>query len=320
MKKIKAISLLSGGLDSTLAIKVLQKAGIDVVAITFVTPFFGAKKARVAAEKVGAILIEKDITEEHLKMVKDPAHGYGKNMNPCIDCHGLMLKVTKQIMKKEKAKFVATGEILGQRPMSQNKDALRTVEKISGLENMIVRPMCGQLLPTTIPEEKSWIKKSDLLDIRGRSRKIQMKMAEEMGIKDYPSPAGGCLLTDPEFSIRLKELFGKWPESGQADIELLKHGRHFWEQDLKIIIGRDKEDCDEILKLADNKDILLELEGMPGPISLIRGEEPQDALNKAAELVKQHSTKACDKERVVVKWALKEDFQKGLCQKIELTV
>ena len=280
--KTKAISLLSGGLDSMLAAKLLQQKGIEVIGITFTTPFFGAQKAQEAAKQLGIRLIIKDITKLHLKMLKNPEHGYGKNMNPCIDCHGLMFKIAKQVMKKEKAQLVATGEVLGQRPMSQNEQALKTVEKIAGLEGQIVRPL-GEI------------------GITGRSRKKQMELAKKFNIKEYPSPAGGCVLTDPGYSEKLELLFEKWPKFNANDAEIIKYGRVSWSGSNLIVIGRDEQECNQIKKLAEKKDIILELKDIPGPVGLVRGKENSTAIEQVAGLIKHYSTKARKLDRVEVK-------------------
>jgi len=301
-KKIKVLSLFSGGLDSQLAIKVLQKAGFDVTAITFTTPFFGADKAEKAAKHLGVKLIVKDITKEHLKMMKAPAHGFGKNMNPCIDCHGLMLKIAKKEMKKSKTSFITTGEVLGQRPMSQNAQALNTVEKVAGLDGLLVRPLSGKLLPITMAEEKGFINRKDFLDIEGRSRKRQMELAKKFSIKNYPSPAGGCMLTDPGFSARLKKLFDLGIKYDKNDIELLKYGRHYYFETNRIIIGRNKEDNENMEALAKRKDLMIELKSLPGPVGLLRGRVDKDLIEQSQDLIIKHSTKARKLDKKIIEF------------------
>jgi predicted subunit of tRNA(5-methylaminomethyl-2-thiouridylate) methyltransferase len=299
---IRALSLLSGGLDSTLAIKVLQKAGVRVTAISFISHFFGSAKAKIAAKKVGVELIEYDFKDEHFEMVKKPVYGYGQNMNPCIDCHALMFKKAGEIMKKEGYDFLSSGEVLGQRPKSQTKQALKSVEKLSGMGGYIVRPMSGQLLDETIPEKEGKIDRNKLLNISGKSRKPQMALADKWGITDYPSPAGGCLLTDKNFSDKLRELLEKIKDPDIESINLLKIGRHFWSNDNKIVIGRDKEECLEKLpQLASKDDVLLELVDRKGPLTLIHGKKVDDkAIADAAELTKKYS-KAKDLGKVKIR-------------------
>ncbi len=267
--KSKAIVLLSGGLDSLLATRLLIDQGIKVLGVTFVTPFFNAKKAEKAAKTLGISLKVIDISAEHFKMLKKPPHGYGKNVNPCIDCHGLMLKKAADIMRKEKYNFVATGEVLGQRPMSQNKQSLAVVEKLSGLEGYLLRPLSAQLLEETIPEQKGLVDRKKLLGLSGKQRKEQMALAKKWKIKEYATPSGGCLLTDPGYAERFKKLQNIFPNFNLHEAELLKCGRLFIEPDFMFIIGRYHEDNLAIKKIADKDDILLEMKDFTGPLTLL---------------------------------------------------
>lgn len=267
---VKAIALFSGGLDSILAAKVILEQGIDVEGITFETPFFSAIKARQAASAISLPLYVLDITEIHLIMLKAPRYGYGKNMNPCIDCHALMLKTAGARMEKTGADFIFTGEVLGQRPMSQTKQSLNLVAKHSGYGDAVLRPLSAKLLPETKMEREGKVDRSRLLDIQGRGRKVQIDMAEHYGIRNYSPPAGGCLLTDVNFSKRLRDLFDHDPAHAIRDIELLKHGRHFRIRDLgKIIIGRDKLDNQAIEALIRDTDAVFHASDGPGPTTLI---------------------------------------------------
>ena len=202
----KALVLLSGGLDSVLAVELLRRCGLDVTGITFTTPFFGSAKAEKAADMLGIELLVADITSIHMKILKEPRFGYGRNLNPCIDCHTLMVKVAFEAMPEAGADFVATGEVLGERPKSQNRQALELVARFSGAEDLLLRPLSAKLLPETRPETEGWVERDCLLDLSGRSRKRQMELAEEWGIEEYETPAGGCLLTDAGFSARLHAL------------------------------------------------------------------------------------------------------------------
>lgn len=313
MKRIKALVLLSGGLDSILAIKILQEQGIKVKAVSFKSLFFNEKQASKAAQDLKIPLKVIDISKEHLNMVKNPKHGYGKRMNPCIDCHILMLRTAKRFAKLTRNKnakqdqegfdFVATGEVLGERPMSQNRRTLKLVKEESSLQGFLLRPLSAKLLPITIPEEKGWVERERLFDLSGRSRKRQIELAQKWKIKYYPTPAGGCLLTDLEFSKRLKELFLRYPACGGNDIELLKLGRHFGKNKVKIVVGRNQEEDLRILRLAQRKDILIELKDYPGPVTLVRnyGASPDTSLKvveKAKALTQHYSKKARDKKEV----------------------
>lgn len=282
-----AISVFSGGLDSILSVKVILNQGIKVIGVNFSTPFFGPDQAIKSAEQLGIELIIQDITDVHLKMLQAPRFGYGKNMNPCKDCHGMMLRYAGQLMEEKGAQFIITGEVLGQRPFSQNQSALGEVARDSGYEGYILRPLSAKLLSPTIPEEQGWVKRDELLDISGRGRKLQMELVKAYGIKVYPSPAGGCLLTDPGFSRRLKELWKYHPHAGVNDIELLKVGRHFrLDSDYKLIVGRNQEENKLIQESVQETDLLLYATDFPGPTSLLRGNMPYPAacIKKAAEI------------------------------------
>jgi tRNA-uridine 2-sulfurtransferase len=268
--KVKAIALFSGGLDSILAAKVIQGLGIEVEGVTFETPFFSAKKAEAAAKVIGLSLTVIDITETHLHMLQAPRYGYGKNMNPCIDCHTLMLKTAGTRMEATGADFVFTGEVLGQRPMSQTKQSLHVVAKNSGYSDSILRPLSAQCLPETRPEKEGKVDRTRLLAISGRGRKSQIEMARNYGITDYAPPAGGCLLTDVNFSKRLRDLFHRQPGYTIRDIELLKHGRHFRIQDNgKIIIGRNQADNEALDALIHDGDAVLHMADKAGPTVLV---------------------------------------------------
>lgn len=295
MKKAKALVLLSGGLDSILAAKILQNQGIKVTALSFKSYFFNTAAAEKAAKNLKIPLKIINFSKEHLEMVKNPQHGYGKAINPCIDCHILMLKKAKGIMKKEKFDLVATGEVLGERPMSQNLSTLKLIEKESSLKGYLLRPLSAKLLGETIPEKKELVDRRRLLDISGRSRKKQIALAKKWKIKWYPTPAGGCLLTDLEFSKKLKELFGKYPKCNGNDIEFLKLGRHFWVNKTKIIVGRNEKENKKIEKLAKRGDILIEMKNYPGPLTLIRNYSKrkiiQKVIKKAQDLTQYYSVK-----------------------------
>lgn len=302
MKKIKALVLFSGGLDSILVVKLLKNQKIKVIALTFKSYFFNEKIARKSAEKLNTSLKIVDFSEEHLEIVKKPKYGYGKSLNPCLDCHILMFKKAKEIMKKEKFDLVASGEVLNERPMSQNSWALKLVEEESSLKGYLLRPLSAKLLKPTLPERKGWLKREKLLDISGRSRKRQLNLAKKWRIKWYPSPAGGCLLTDPEFGRRLKELFQKFPQCQGNDIELLKLGRHFWEGKIKIIVGRNKAENKKMKELARGSDILIEIRNYPGPLTLMRNYSQrkisQKSLHKAFKLTQYYSPKARNKNNL----------------------
>lgn len=291
MRLTKALVLMSGGLDSILAAKVLQEQGIEVEAVTFITPFFGSVNAEKAVEMLGIPVHIIDITGEHLKMLKAPKHGYGRFMNPCIDCHALMIQKAGELMREIGADFIATGEVLGERPKSQNRQALNIVEKESGLEGYVLRPLSAKLLDETIPEKKGLVDREKLLAIRGRSRKPQMELARNYGIDEYPSPAGGCMLTDPMFSIRLRNLYEIEGEPSVSEVNMIQFGRVFQSSENAIIIvARNEQESKRLVELAGPRDLVLEVEGYPGPITVIpKNSFGGETLFEAAALTARYS-------------------------------
>ena len=229
-------------------------------------------------------------TTDFLAVLKNPKHGYGSNMNPCIDCRINMFKSAKRYMQETGAAFIVTGEVLGQRPMSQHMRALQIIEKESGLEGLILRPLSAGLLKPSIPEKAGWVDRTKLLAIKGRSRKAQISMAELFEIKDYPCPAGGCLLTDPGFSTRVKDLLEHHPEPAAQDFLLLKSGRHFrLDRNTKAVIGRDEQD-NKIIELRKQPgDVLMEAKEYVGPITLLRGDTSADNTKLAAAITARYA-------------------------------
>jgi tRNA-specific 2-thiouridylase len=243
-RKVKALALLSGGLDSTLAVRLILDQGIGVEALNFVSPFClcgkGGCGASETAKQLGVPLKVISVGEEYLKVIRKPKHGYGRNMNPCIDCRIFMLKKAKKYAEKSGASFIFTGEVLDERPMSQHYTALKAIEKEAELKNEILRPLSAKLLPETLIEKKGLVNREKLLAIRGRSRKPQIELAKRFSIADYPCPAGGCLLTYKEFANKLRDLFTHKKRVSVADVNMLKVGRHFRFGKNKIIVGRNE--------------------------------------------------------------------------------
>ena len=317
---MKAIALLSGGLDSTLAAKIVMEQGIELEALNFLTVFCTCTnrgETCLASQKVvktlGIPLKVFNVSDEYLNVVKDPKHGYGSNMNPCIDCRIFMLKKAKVYMEEAGASFIVTGEVLGQRPMSQRRDAMRLIEKEAGLEGYILRPLSAKFLPVTIPEKEGWINRETLPEFQGRSRKPQIKLADHYGIRDYPCPAGGCLLTDPQFAKRMKDLMGHKPDFSLNDVHLLKFGRHFrLSPHLKLVVGRNEEDNRKIQTFAQEEDILFKTLHHPGPLSLLRGEPNDIEIEKAASITVRYG-KAKDLKSVEVLYKkVKEDSHRSI--------
>ena len=307
-----------------LAAELMRRQKIDVLGLTFTTPFFTARKAQAAARHLNLPLVIEDITAEHLKMLKSPRYGYGRNMNPCIDCHTLMLQIAGKRMEENAYNFLITGEVLGQRPMSQNKQSLYVVAKNSGYPDYILRPLSGKLLEPIKAERDNLIDRSALLSIQGRGRKDQIKLAAEFGIKDYAPPAGGCLLTDPMFTRRLRDLFAHQEDHDIHDLNLLKYGRHFRADDRgKIIVGRNNSDNESLRELSTGDDLVLSMADFPGPLVVIPHGDTA-LLPFAASLCVRYSDSPNDLEVEVVclhknssksikaKAAAKEDCEKWI--------
>jgi len=291
----KALALLSGGLDSTLAIRVIQEQGIEVIALNFVTVFcrctsHGSCKLEAVkvSEKFGIPIKVINTTERFLELVKKPKYGYGKNMNPCIDCRINIFRIAGEYMREIGADFIITGEVLGQRPMSQRKEAMRIIDREANLIGLVLRPLCAKHMEPTIPEKSGLVDREKLLNMRGRSRKDQIQLADVFQIKDYPCSAGGCLLTDPEFAHRMRDLINTC-DANVNDVNLLKVGRHFrFDSETKVIVGRNEDDNAKIDTLSREGDVLLNLVDMPGPLTLMRGEITDEKIQTAARLTARY--------------------------------
>ncbi len=287
MGKVKALAMFSGGLDSILAIKLIQDQGIEVEALNF-SGFFCSCKGNQgivdSARRLGVSLKSIEVDERYLRMLRNPKHGYGKNMNPCVDCKIFMLKEAERYANKIGATFIFTGEVLDERPMSQHYPALRIIEEESGMKGRLLRPLSAKLLPASAAEKSGLIDRTKLLGIRGRSRKPQMKLATEFGITKYPSPAGGCLLTESEFANRLRDLFQHKNRCSVADVALLRLGRHFRIGENKIIVGRNEKENKALIVGKAKNDYVFELPEIAGPITLLQGRKNKKAIQIAAGL------------------------------------
>jgi len=283
---MRALALVSSGLDSILAVKVVQNQKVEVVGLRFIIPFHSSLKVRpVPSLDIGIRQI--DISSELLAILKKPRFGFGSQINPCIDCRILMLSKAKGLMSELGADFVITGEVLGQRPFSQHRRALEVVAKESGLAGLLVRPLSARLLPETIPEMNGWLNRQELFDFQGRSRKPQLELARSMGIKEFLQPAGGCLLTEPEFARRIKDLKLHNGLSNLKEVELLKMGRHFrLSEKTKLIVGRDVKENSLLEKMAEQGDYLIYPEAdLPGPTALAKGCSDLRVITLAARIV-----------------------------------
>ncbi len=294
IKKVKALGLCSGGLDSTLAGVVLRRQGVEVVWVAFETPFFSAEKARRASGAAGIPLIVKDITGRYLPMLQNPPAGFGRYANPCMDCHALMFRIAGEMMAEVGADFLFSGEVMGQRPMSQTKSSLRYVEKHSGYGGRILRPLSARRLPETEMEKSAMVDREKLFDFTGRSRKPQIRLARELGIVDYPAPAGGCLLTDPNYARRVRDLLGHEENPEREDFELLKYGRHIrLSPEAKLVAGRNMADNESIAALyRPDRDIRIIMPGIPGPLGLMPGGAKEDMVAIGAAICAGYSRTA----------------------------
>ena len=299
----RALAMVSGGLDSILAAKLIKDQGIEVIGICFKSYFFNEENAKRMCKQIDMPLEVIDFSKEHFEMVKDPKHGRGKNMNPCIDCHAMMMRYSGELLKKFDADFIITGEVLNQRPMSQNRIALDRVKKESGIESKILRPLCAKMLAPTEMEENGLVDREKLMGIQGRSRKVQMELAKEWGIKEYPSPAGGCKLTEPNYSIRLKELlsFNKNPD--ERELGLLRVGRHFRvTPNAKVISTRTQDEVAILKKYLGKDDMILLVKDFNGSMVVIIGESNDEVLSFAAKVAIRYS-KGKDEPKVTVKYS-----------------
>jgi tRNA U34 2-thiouridine synthase MnmA/TrmU len=300
MTQAKALSLFSGGLDSILATKLIIDQKIDIEAVTFTSQFSGSEKSKnavvEAARAIGVPLKVVHLEKDYLKLVRNPKHGYGKNMNPCVDCRIFMLKKAKKYAREIGADFIITGEVLDERPMSQRSQILRLVEQESGLKDKLLRPLSAKLLPKSLAEKKGLVDREKLLGIRGRSRKPQLKLAKKLGIISYPTPAGGCLLTCEEYSKKLLDLFQHKKRITMEDIALLRVGRHFRFGENKIIVGRNEAENQVLIQNKGSRDYYFEVPVVAGPTTLLQGAKTGRAVKVAASLTAFYSD---SKESVV---------------------
>ena len=297
-RPVRAVALYSGGLDSTLAILTVLRQGIEVKAVTFLNHFgcdisdksSCSKDPFSAAEKFGFEVKLCHLSGKFIQIVKNPKFGHGKNMNPCMDCRILMLREAREFMDMTGAEFLITGEVLGQRPMSQRRDALDIIDRETGLKGLILRPLSAKLMKPTLMEEKGIVNRDLLYDFSGRSRKPQMALAREFGLTDYPAPAGGCLLTEPNYSFRLRELLDHDADPSLEDLALLRLGRHFRvSHDCKIIVGRNREENEALIAPDSGKSTSLRIESHAGPIVVVRGKATEEIIQIAASLCARYS-------------------------------
>ncbi|HEX6562271.1 MAG TPA: hypothetical protein VF016_09630 [Nitrososphaera sp.] len=308
-KQPKAVALLSGGLDSSLAVRMMLEQGVDVEAVAIKTPFCDfdcgkgcGHRVKEVADELGVKLKTVYFGEDYLRMLKKPKHGYGSGMNPCIDCREMMYGAAKEHMEKIGADFIVTGEVLFQRPMSQNNRALHIIENETGLEGKVLRPLSAKHMPATDAEKEGLIKRENMGDIKGRSRKGQLAMAKHFGVQEPPNAAGGCLLTDPAFSKRVEDAMEHADDIPTInDIELLKVGRHFRMTPAeKLVVGRNKDENEVIKALVEDADVVLEAKDHVGPTCILRGKSHDEAtIAKAAGIALRYSDAPKDTKSTV---------------------
>lgn len=306
-EKKKVVALLSGGLDSQLAVRMMQEQGFDVSAVAIKTPFcdFDCGRGcgfeiRERADDLNVNLKTVYLGDEYIEMLKHPKHGIGAGFNPCVDCRSMMFEAAKKHMDEIGAEFIISGEVLGQRPMSQHAPALRTIEKDTGLLGKIVRPLSAGLLPETDPEKEGLIKRENLGMIKGRTRKAQLEMAKKYGIENPPNAGGGCLLTDPAFGLRAKDLFEHIENPTINDIDLLKIGRHLrLDEETKLVVGRNKDENEMIKAIALPDDVLLEARDHMGPVSILRGKNADKHISFASSVTLRYSDAPKDEQSYV---------------------
>ncbi len=320
---MRALALFSGGLDSTIAMKTVVDQGIEVIAVN-INIGFGSTVDRTEhmqnmCDQIGVKLEILDLRQLYLdEVLFDPKYGYGKNFNPCIDCHGFMFRYTGKLLEKYDADFMISGEVLGQRPMSQRKDALENVKKLSEHDDLIVRPLSAKLLEPSKPELEGWIDREKLYDINGRNRQRQLAIAKEIGLEDFESPGGGCLLTEIQFSNKLRD-FVDHEKLEVEDINTLKAGRHLRLPDgAKLIIGRDQDDNEKIKNTTSSKYYKARIEDASGPLCLFQKDASDDDNKLAANLIVTYGRTNAD-ETYKVKFVDSTDItNEMICEGVKL--
>jgi hypothetical protein len=296
----RALALFSGGLDSILAVKVIQQQGVDVLAINFTSPFFGCSPT-LDGEPVAAQYARRydipfrsiPLGAEFIEMLRYPRHGYGSALNPCIDCKTFMLRCAGKLMEELQADFVITGEVVGQRPMSQRQDTLRLIERDCGIAGLLLRPLSAKYMKVTIPEAEGWVKREQLPAIKGRGRKDQIRLAAELGVDEYPAPGGGCLLTEESYIPKVKDLLDHQIIPVIRDFDLLRTGRHFrLSETCKAVVGRDSSDNEKILASIGAGETTLRWMDGASPLVLLVGEPLETDLQQAGRILMRYTKAA----------------------------
>jgi len=308
---VKAIGLLSGGLDSTLATRIMTRMGFDVTVLNFMSPFctctrkdHGCKnEAKRLADELGLPVRVEFMGQQYIDLIRNPKFGYGKNMNPCVDCRIMIFKRAKEVMEEVGASFIFTGEVAGQRMMSQKIDRMRLIEKEAGLSGLVVRPLSAKLLPPTIPEQNGVIDRESMLAIHGRSRKEQVKIAkEEFGMTENLCSSGGCLLTDQHFASRMRDLLDNDETAGVKDARLLRIGRHFRvSPEVKVIVGRDESENEKLSRMAEDEDFIFYPGDVRGPLAVAKGKLDRDTIERVGAIIARYCSEKSGELRIEYK-------------------
>jgi hypothetical protein len=300
---IRALALLSGGLDSALAARMVLDQGVEVIGLHLESPTACRSDVHAVARELGVPLEVREKGQAYLELLRHPRFGYGKNMNPCVDCRIFMFHIARDVMKQVEAQFLVTGEVAGQRPMSQGKNTLALIDREADLEGWVLRPLSALLLPETEPERRGWVARSSLLGISGRGRLEQLALADRYGLSHHQSPGGGCLLTDPLFSVKLEDLFAHSDEkrTGMDDVALLRVGRHFRiRDDLKVVLGRNQEENARLAEFENGARWLVVPNGFNGPTALVCGPRGEAELDVALRLIADYTREP--KPEYEVRW------------------
>ena len=301
----KAIGLLSGGLDSVLAIRLVMDQGVDVVALNIVLPFVGnrSERAEPAAEWLGVRLVMMEVGPDYVEVLRNPRYGYGKGFNPCIDCRVYMLGLARRLMEQEGADFVVTGDVLKQRPKSQTQDALNIEDKCSGLKGLIVRPLSARCLPRTVPELAGILDRDRFLSLYGKNRRPQIELAAELGLTEYSTPAGGCPLTNREFAIKARTMFSCVQDISVNDLALLRQGRHYYAGGAHIVVGKSQRENRSLIALKEpDGDVEFRVLDVGSPVTILRGAVTPGTLVAAARLTAAYSDRRSDEVVEVKYW------------------
>ena len=300
---IRALALLSGGLDSALAARMVLDQGVEVVGLHLESPTACRSDVHEVARELGVSLEVREKGQAYLELLRHPRFGYGKNMNPCVDCRIFMFHIGREVMEQVDAQFLVTGEVAGQRPMSQGKNTLSLIDREADLEGWVLRPLSALLLPETEPERRGWVSRSGLLGISGRGRLEQLALADRYGLTHHQSPGGGCLLTDPTFSVKLEDLFAHSDErhTGMDDVALLRVGRHFRvRDDLKVVLGRNQLENGRLAGFENAARWLVVPNGFNGPTALVCGPRGEAELEIALRLIADYTREP--KPEYEVRW------------------